>query len=118
MSGGRQPRIGVVGVCASGKSTLVRGLTELGYDAFAIAQEHSGVPFLWQRKNPDFLIMLDASYETVRRRRPDLLLSSEQIDEQRQRLRHAREHAHLYLPTDDLTIEQVRRKVIEALSLL
>ena len=34
-------RIAIVGICASGKTTLVRGLREAGYDAYNVAQEHS-----------------------------------------------------------------------------
>lgn len=70
----RSPRIVVVGPCASGKSTLVSRLRERGYDAHAVAQEHSAVRDLWSRKNPDALIALDVSLEEVRNRRsPDWL---------------------------------------------
>ena len=48
-----RPRIVVVGPCASGKSTLVSGLREHGYDALASGQEHSEVHHLWRRTNPD-----------------------------------------------------------------
>src|SRR4051794_16055791 len=51
----------VVGVCSSGKSTLVHTLQEKGIQAHAVSQEHSYVPHLWQRTNPDVLIYLDAS---------------------------------------------------------
>lgn len=113
--GGGRPRIAVVGVCAAGKSTLVAGLRALGWNAYAVAQEHSGVPYLWRRQNPDFLVMLDAEWETVRRRRP-VSYGPERVAEQRDRLRHARAHADLYLPTDALTIEQVRESVCAAIS--
>lgn len=67
-------RIVVIGPCASGKSTLVARLKERGLDAYAVAQEHSSVEALWARKNPDVLIALDVSLETVRQRRsPDWL---------------------------------------------
>ena len=36
-------KIAIVGVCASGKTTLVAGLREAGYDAYNVAQEHSCV---------------------------------------------------------------------------
>src|SRR5207248_628641 len=49
----------VVGVCSSGKSTLVSALCDRGYHASAVSQEHSYVPHLWQRSNPDVLIYLD-----------------------------------------------------------
>lgn len=108
------PRLAVVGVCAAGKSTLVAGLRGLGINAYAVAQEHSGVPYLWRRQEPDFLVMLDAEWETVRRRRA-VTYGPERVAEQRERLRHARQHADLYLPTDLLSIEQVREAVRAAL---
>lgn len=68
------PRIVVVGPCASGKSTLVTRLRDKGYDAHAVAQEHSAVRDLWKRKDPDALVALDVSLEEVRNRRsPDWL---------------------------------------------
>ncbi|MBU0511729.1 MAG: hypothetical protein KJ638_08520, partial [Chloroflexi bacterium] len=55
--------IGVVGACGSGKSSLVAGLSEHGYHAHHIAQEHSFVPDMWQRlTKPDVLIFLNISY--------------------------------------------------------
>lgn len=107
-------KVAVVGVCASGKSTLVRGLRELGYDAYSVAQEHSGVPYLWSRREPAFVVVLDAAFETVRQRR-SVSYGPDRIDEQRRRLAHALEHAQLVLPTDDLTIEQVRDTVAAAI---
>ena len=62
-------RVAVVGRCASGKSTLVAALQELGVDAYAVAQEHSAVPTLWQHADPDLLIYLDVDLETIRSRR-------------------------------------------------
>lgn len=109
------PRVAVVGVCAAGKSTLVAGLRAQGIHAFAVAQEHSGVPYLWQRQQPDYLVMLDAEWETVRRRR-QVSYGPERVAEQRQRLRHARQHADLYLPTDALGIEEVRAAVRRAIA--
>ena len=52
----------IVGPCASGKTTLVRGLWARGYSgARVVAQEHSGVIDLWKRRGqPDVLIYLDA----------------------------------------------------------
>src|SRR6476660_778659 len=44
----QNPRVVVVGVCSSGKSTLVGRLKTAGYDAHACSQEHSYVPHLWQ----------------------------------------------------------------------
>jgi hypothetical protein len=108
-------RIVVVGVCSSGKSTLVRSLRERGYNARAVSQEHSYVPYLWQRSRPDVLVYLDASVHTIRARgrprwRPALL------DVEHERLSHAREHADLYIPTDGLAPEDVASRVVTFLS--
>ena len=108
-------RIVVVGVCSSGKSTLVRSLKDRGYNARAVSQEHSYVPYLWQRSRPDVLVYLDASVHTIRARgrprwRPALL------DVEHERLSHAREHADLYIPTDGLAPEDVASRVVTFLS--
>jgi len=109
----RQLLIGVVGPCASGKSTLIAGLTRLGYRTRHIAQEHSYVKDMWQRlTNPDVLVFLDASYPTTCRRRK-LDWTEADWQEQQHRLRHARENADLYLDTDTLSAEQVLQGVVE-----
>jgi deoxyadenosine/deoxycytidine kinase len=105
----------VVGVCSSGKSTLVHELRERGYNARAVAQEHSYVPHLWQRSRPDVLVYLDATVRTIRSRgrprwRPALL------DMQHERLSDARERADLYIPTDGLAPEDVASRVVTFLS--
>lgn len=108
-------KIGIVGPCAAGKTTLQNNLIRLGYDAHAISQEHSGVQYMWQRiTNPDVLIFLDASLATICER---LQVNWEQsyIDEQQRRLNHAREHTHFFLATDMLTRDQVAEQVIEFL---
>jgi molybdopterin-guanine dinucleotide biosynthesis protein len=106
------PLIGVVGVCASGKSTLIARLKERGYRAKHIAQEHSYVKDMWKRlTHPDVLIFLDASHPvTLQRRRLDW--TEADWAEQQRRLIHAREHTDFYLDTDELTIEQVLEAVI------
>jgi thymidylate kinase len=103
--------IGVVGPCAAGKTTLIQGLKRLGYLGKHIAQEHSYVPNMWQRiTNPDILIYLDVSYRlTLQRRKLDWTIAEYQ--EEIFRLRHARENAHLYVNTDDLSPEEVLRVV-------
>lgn len=104
-------RIGVVGVCGSGKSSLVWRLKRAGYDAAEIAQEHSYVPDMWQRIHPpDVLIFLDAAYETVLRRRPNSLMTPRLYEEMRQRVSYAREHADLVIATDDLDEDEVFRE--------
>lgn len=109
--------IGVVGPCAAGKSTLVKQLRADGFQVHHIAQEHSFAPTMWQRINPpDYLIFLDVSFETSMARRPDSRWTVREYHEQQQRLRHAREHADLYLLTDDMTPQEVYRQVLEFLS--
>lgn len=103
-------RVIVVGVCASGKTTLVNQLKEWGIDAHNVAQEHSGIKTLWKRKQPDIVIMLDATLASIRRRR-HVPWGEERLIVQRERLQDARENADLYLPTDSLTKEQVAQQV-------
>lgn len=108
-----QPLIGVVGVCASGKSTLIKGLKARGLNARHIAQEHSYVKDMWRRiTNPDLLVFLDASYPKTRERR-QMNWAEADWDEQQRRLAHARAHADFYLQTDDLSIEAVLEAVID-----
>jgi hypothetical protein len=91
-------RIVVVGHCASGKTTLVTRLREMGYDAHVSGQEHSGVRDLWRRSNPDVVIALNVDLETIRRRRSPTW--SEQIfAAQRERLGPALAAADLIVDT-------------------
>jgi hypothetical protein len=108
-------RIKVVGPCAAGKSVLTAGLRQLGYDASSAAQDHSYVPDMWQRLNPaDVLVYLDVTLEEAHRRgRSGAGWDQEYLDVQHQRLRHARAHCDLYLPTDGLTEKDVRDRVLE-----
>jgi molybdopterin-guanine dinucleotide biosynthesis protein len=102
-----KPLIGIVGVCASGKTTLIKKLSELGYDCRHIAQEHSYVKTMWkQMTNPDILVFLEVSYpQTIIRRKLNWTLS-EYMD-QHDRLSNARENADIVVNTDDLTSDQV-----------
>ncbi|MCJ7716126.1 MAG: hypothetical protein MUO54_06365 [Anaerolineales bacterium] len=110
-----EPVIGIVGPCASGKSTLVSDLRALGYQVRHIAQEHSYVRDMWlQISNPDFLIYLDVTFE-ISRKRTDSSWSRKIFDNQIQRLEHAREHADLYIQTDDLSPRQVLVIVLDNL---
>lgn len=100
------PRVAVVGPCAAGKSTLVAALRGRGYDAQAVGQEHSGVPYLWRLGEPDLLIFLDVDLPTTTARRarawpPDLYAA------QQARLADARAHADLYLDTSPLAAAEV-----------
>ena len=101
-------KVAVVGACASGKSTLVSSLQEVGYEAHHVAQDHSYVPNMWQRIcQPDVLIYLDVNYESIRSRRPHLNFRPENLAEENRRLAHARQHCHLYLDTNELSSTQV-----------
>ena len=108
----KRPLIGVVGVCAAGKSTLIKGMEARDFRMRHIAQEHSYVKDMWKRiTNPDVLIFLDATYPLTLQRR-QLNWTEADWAEQQRRLSHAREHANLYINTDDLSIEQVLEIVI------
>ena len=111
-------RIKVVGPCASGKSVLAAGLRAQGFDARSAAQDHSYVPDMWQRLNPpDILIYLDVSLaEAWKRGRSGAGWDQVYLDEQHHRLRHAREHCDLYLPTDGLAEEDVLREALAFLA--
>ncbi len=104
-------RIAIVGPCGAGKTTLQDNLVRLGYNARAIAQEHSGVLTMWQQiTQPDILIYLDVSLENICRR---LKVNWEHayLDEMNRRLAHARTHAHFFLDTNPLTADQVCARV-------
>lgn len=104
------PRIVVVGPCASGKSTLVARLRENGHDAHAVAQEHSAVRDLWQRRQPDVLIALDVSLDVVRQRRsPDWLESV--YERQHERLAAAYAAADLVIDSAAYDADEVHAMV-------
>ena len=111
------PRLTVVGVCSSGKSTLVRTLRERGYNARAVSQEHSYVPHLWQRSKPDVLVYLDASIHTIRGRGRSRWPQS-RLDDEHTRLDHARQHCDIYIPTDGLAPEDITSRVLTYMSKL
>jgi len=100
-------KIGVVGPCAAGKTTLVASLRARGYEVKQIAQEHSYVKDMWQRlTRPDCLVYLDVSYPvSCIRRKMDW--TEAEYQEQVYRLRHAHQYADYYLQTDGLSAEQV-----------
>ncbi|HIE57819.1 MAG TPA: hypothetical protein EYP88_06280 [Anaerolineales bacterium] len=108
-------RIGLVGPCGAGKTTLAQQLRPLGVDVRQIAQEHSYTPDMWQRiSKPDILIFLDVSYPVTLKRK-SFQWSEADYQEQRHRLRHARQHADFYLNTDPLTPDEVLSAVLEFL---
>jgi cytidylate kinase len=111
-----KPKVGVVGPCSAGKSTLVKGLRLHGFtNSRPISQEHSYVPDMWQRiTNPDVLIYLDVTFEYAQKRRW-LNWTVDEYSEQLRRLEHARQHAHLYVDTNPLTVEKVLDVVLKFL---
>jgi cytidylate kinase len=107
--------VGIVGPCGSGKTTLAKGLADNGYNARSIAQEHSYVPDMWKRlTNPDILVFLQASCQVGARRR-NMSWTEKEWQEQQHRLRHARQHARIFVDTDTLDIPAVLHKIITLL---
>jgi broad-specificity NMP kinase len=105
-------RIAIVGGCASGKTSLSNSLRALGFDAWPVAQEHSVIADLWRHLDPDRLVVLEATLESVRRRRNDRAWPRWIWELQQQRIAHARVHADLVIQTDELSPEQVIQRVI------
>lgn len=107
------PLIGIVGPCASGKTTLIHQLSSLGYQCRHIAQEHSYVPDMWKRlTNPDILVFLDVSYEVTLQRKK-LNWTKEEFKIQLDRLRDAYGNADILIETDLLTPTQLVSQVVE-----
>lgn len=102
--------IGIVGNCASGKTTLMQGLKGLGYQAINIPQEHSVAPRFWRKLNVEFLVVLSCTLQTAKRRR-SIAWRQERLDAQAEKLADARAHCQQYLPTGDLDIDQVLKVV-------
>ncbi|MEX1248793.1 MAG: hypothetical protein WEA61_09965 [Anaerolineales bacterium] len=114
-SGSTRPRIGVVGPCKSGKSTLVRGLQKAAYEATQIAQEHSFAPRMWQQTGkPTVLIYLHCEYEATVTR--GLSWMRHEYEDQQPRLTHARKNADLEINTDSDSPESVLNKVLDFLA--
>jgi len=109
----REITIGVVGPCAAGKTTLIKKLKERGYHARQIAQEHSYVQDMWARiSKPSLLIYLDVSYEnTIDRKRLNWSRNEYQI--QIERLNHARNHADIFINTNNQSSEEVFLQAME-----
>lgn len=104
----RLPLIKVVGISASGKSTLVKNLRNAGYNARPVSQEHSNIQDLWQQfDRPALLIYLDSKLEAQQQRRPDVTWDEHYLQAERARLAHARDHADLKLDTSAMTPEIV-----------
>lgn len=111
------PVIGLVGVCASGKTTLANLLRNRGLDCHHIAQEHSYVADMWLRMtHPDVLVFLEVSYANTIQRR-NLNWTQEEFQEQLYRLRHAHAHADLVIDTNQKTPEEIVTLVMEFIQL-
>ena len=108
-------RVVVVGTCASGKSTLVANLRAHGYDAHVTAQEHSAIPQLWKRTEPDVLIALVASIDAVRERR-DAAWPGWLHDVQEERLADAQDAADLVIDTSELGSDEVAERAMHFLN--
>lgn len=108
-------RVGVVGPCGSGKSTLIAALEAQGYTCRHIAQEHSYVKDMWKRiSNPDVLIFLESSFAVSTARR-NLNWTEADHTEQLRRLAHARQHADLIVDTDALAPDEIAERVLNFL---
>jgi thymidylate kinase len=108
----RTVKIGVVGICGAGKTTLAEGLKKHGIPVRQIAQEHSYVPEMWQIiSNPDVLIFLEVAYPITLKRK-NFHWSREEYQQQADRLRHAYQHADLRIDTDELTPDEVLKRVL------
>lgn len=108
---GKGLKIGIVGPCAAGKSTLIAGLESLGFHGIHIAQEHSFVPDMWQKiTNPDILVYLHVSYPLTLQRR-NLNWTKFEYNKQLDRLYHAAENADIFINTDSLNPVEVLDEV-------
>jgi predicted ATPase len=107
-------RIVVVGPCAAGKTTLVDALIARGYNAYAVAQEHSIIRDLWARRHPDVVIALDLDLAVVRQRRSPTW-SADIYEQQHQRLQPAYEAADLFINTGEHDIESALRMSLDLL---
>ncbi len=101
----------LVGVCASGKSTIAQLLTHFGMAGHSVAQEHSQCPTLFLRGTPRIVVVLTASLSTVRKRRR-MQWTADQYHRQWNRLWIARNRAHLIVRTDPFDPDEVAQQIV------
>lgn len=102
------PTIKIVGISASGKSTLSGRLRTLGYNAHPVSQEHSNIPNLWELFGmPDALVCLLLEFEEQSRRRPDVSWQRSTHWQERLRLLHAYSHADVRIDTSHIDIDTI-----------
>lgn len=106
----------VVGYCASGKSSVVEALRERGFDAAAVAQEHSIIGDLWNHHHPDKVIFLDVSLDAIRARRGNPSWPEWLYKLQSERLSAARARADLIVDTTRYDLPSVTELVVGFLS--
>lgn len=102
----------MVGVCASGKTTLSETLRPWGIPVHPVAQEHSQVARLYRRLGPRPLVLLVASWETVHRRRT-FSFEPQFFTTEWERLADARREANLVVHTDGLSPDEVAKVVAD-----
>lgn len=106
----------VVGYCASGKSSVVKALRRRGFQAEAVAQEHSAIDELWDHHQPDIVIFLDVSLDQIRNRRGNPRWPGWIYDLQTERLTSARRRADLVVDTSTAGLEAVISEVTRFLT--
>jgi len=113
MKPGTAYKIGLVGPCGAGKTTLSNLLNALGISCQAIAQEHSFIPDMWKKiTNPEILVYLHASYDVTMNRKK-FHWTEKEYDEQIHRLSHARSHADVLIQTDTISAQEVLARILD-----
>ncbi len=108
---GSGPLVLIVGVCASGKSTLAQGLRAHGYATRSFSQEHSGSARVWRHRKPALLVLLHCQFETIQSRR-SIAWGRRAYVQQLVNLQDARQSADIVIQTDGLTPAQLIAAVV------
>ena len=99
--------VAVVGPCASGKSTIVQALRDIGLDAYSVAQEHSIIGDLWNHREPEIVVYLDVSLDAIRDRRRNPHWPAWIYDLQIDRLSDARSNATFVVDTSTKSSDEI-----------